>query len=102
MSDPTFRDFAAAIMGQDLPAAGAVLATLLGVDADAGIGAATHFQRKMSGDPSFVAKAMGLRTAVTSGSDDNIAALLVDCFDLPKETVAEAVRALRRRYPATS
>jgi hypothetical protein len=43
---------------------------------------------------------MGLRTAVTSGSDDDIAALLGDCFGLTGPTRGSAVTALRKQYPA--
>lgn len=48
-----------------------------------------------------MSKAMGLRTAVTSGSEEDIAALLGDCFGLSGAAVASAVATLRKRYPAT-
>jgi hypothetical protein len=51
-------------------------------------------------DPAFMPKAMGLRTAVTSGSDAEIAALLGDCFGLDGPARDAAAGALRARYPA--
>ena len=47
-------------------------------------------------------KAMGLRNAVTGGTDAEIATLLKDCFDLPPSSVATAIETLRKRYPAPS
>jgi hypothetical protein len=54
----------------------------------------------MTADPGFMAKAMGLRTAVTSGSDGEIAALLGDCFGLNGPARDGAVATLRKQYPA--
>ncbi|HEY4242816.1 MAG TPA: hypothetical protein VGM88_23535 [Kofleriaceae bacterium] len=100
MADVTFRDFAGAVMRQDTPAAAATLEALLGLDASAAAAATAHFQRGMtSGDPAFMQKAMGLRSAVTSGSDADIAALLRDAFGIADAT--GPVAALRARYPAT-
>jgi hypothetical protein len=98
MQELTFRDFAGAIMGDDMPRAAEVLGALLGLDADASRSAALHFKSRMASDPDFMMKAMGLRTAVTSGTDDDIAKLLGDCFGLGD--TGPAVAALRRRYPA--
>jgi hypothetical protein len=100
MSELTFRDFAGAIMGNDTARAGEVLEALLGLDHDAALAAAGHFQRSMGADPAFMGKAMGLRTAVTSGSDAEIAALLGDCFAIKGDAVAPAVATLRKKYPA--
>src|SRR6185295_11398775 len=101
MGEPTFRDFAGAIMGGDTAAATTVLATLLGLAPAAALTATEHFRAQMTGgDPSFMQKAMGLRTAVTSGDDAAIAALLADCFGLDESTRTAAVAALRERYPA--
>lgn len=100
MSELTFRDFAGAIMGNDTARAGEVLEELLGLDKAAGADAATHFQRSMAADPTFMAKAMGLRNAVTGGTDEEIAALLGDCFGIVGGAVAPAVTALRKKYPA--
>ncbi len=98
MSDVTFRDFAGAIMKQDVASAQQVLSTLLGLDVSASAAATEHFRSRMA-DPAFMPKAMGLRTAVTSGSDDEIAALLGDCFGLAGQAQTDAVAALRVRYP---
>lgn len=100
MAELTFRDFAGAIMGGDTARAAEVLAQLLGLDSEAATAAATHFRSTMAADPAFMSKAMGLRTAVTSGSDQDISALLGDCFGLSGDTVPAAVAALRKQYPA--
>lgn len=100
MSELTFRDFAGAIMGNDTARAGEVLQALLGLDHDGGLAAAGHFQRSMSADPAFMTKAMGLRSAVTGGTDEEIARLLADCFGLSGAAVAPAVATLRKKYPA--
>jgi hypothetical protein len=101
MSELTFRDFAGAIMGNDSARAGHVLEQLLGLDTAAGLAAAAHFQNAMSADPNFMGKAMGLRNAVTSGPDEEIAALLADCFGLTGGAIPSAVAALRKKYPST-
>jgi hypothetical protein len=99
MAELTFRDFAGAIMGGDAARAAEVLGQLLGLDGPAATLATAHFQTGMSSDPAFMGKAMSLRAAVTGGSDDEIAALLRDCFGLAGDTVTGAVAALRTRYP---
>ena len=96
----TFRDFAGAVMGGDATRAAEVLGLLLGLDTASATAAAAHFEKSMKADPAFVTKAMGLRQAVTGGSDDDIAALLADCFGLSGATVPAAVAALRKQYPA--
>jgi len=98
MADVTFRDFAGAIMRSDLPAASAVLETLLELPPDRAAAAAEHFRGRM-GDPAFMPRAMSLRTAVTSGSDEEIGALLEDCFGLTGPARGDALAAVRRRYP---
>lgn len=97
--DVTFRDFAGAVMRGDAPAAAAVLETLLGLPPDQAAAATDHFRGRMA-DPAFVPKAMGLRGAVTTGTDAEIAALLGDCFGLDGAPRDAAVTALRTRYPA--
>ncbi len=97
MADVTFRDFAGAVMQGNLDGAASVLETLLDVSPDQARTATEHFRARMT-DPAFMPKAMGLRTAVTSGSDDEIAQLLGDCFGLDAATRTSAVAALRRRY----
>jgi hypothetical protein len=97
--DVTFRDFAGAVMRGDASAAAGVLETLLGLGPDQAAAATAHFQGRMT-DPAFMPRAMGLRAAVTSGTDAEIAALLADCFGLAGAAGAAAVGALRTRYPA--
>ena len=99
-TDPTFRDFAGAVMRGDIPAAAAVLELLLGLAPAQATAATEHFRNRMA-DAAFVPKAMGLRAAVTTGTDAEIAALLEDCFGLEGRAVCDAaVAVLRTRYPA--
>lgn len=94
MAELTFRDFAGAIMQGDAAAAATVLETLLALSPDQARAAAEHFRSQMA-DPAFMPKAMGLRHAVTSGTDAEIAALLTDCFGLAEPARTSAVAALR-------
>lgn len=98
MAEVTFRDFAAAIMKGDVAAAGEVLQPLLGLGATEARAAADHFvaQSRAAG-PAFMAKAMGLRAAVASGSEAEIGALLRDCFGLGDASLTTAIAALTRR-----
>jgi hypothetical protein len=100
MTQLTFRDFAGAIMEGNSKRAGEVLEGLLELDASVATAAASHFQRRMAADPAFMSKAMGLRAAVTGGSDKDIGALLGECFGLTGTTTDAAVLALRKQYPA--
>lgn len=97
MSELTFRDFAGAIMADDAKRAAEVLAVLLAVDAPRAEGAVKHFQDHAKADPAFMMKAMGLRAAVTGGTDDEMSALLTDCFGITD--TASVVDALKKRYP---
>lgn len=97
-SQPTFRDFAGAIMQGDLAAAGALLETLLGTDAAQSRASAEHFQREMTRDPAFVQKAMGMRQVVTAGGREELRALLADCFELDAATSAAACDAVWSRF----
>jgi hypothetical protein len=99
--EPTFRDFAGAVMRGDPAAAAAVLEMLLGLPAAQAAAATEHFRGRMA-DPAFMPKAMGLRAAVTTGTDAEIAALLGDCFGLEGTARDAAVGALRTHYPAPS
>lgn len=101
MADVTFRDFGGAVMAGDVDEAGNVLGELLGVAPAQALAAAKHFLAQMSAvGPTFMMKAMGLRTAVTSGTDAEIHALLGECFGLDEATSTAATAALRTRYPA--
>jgi hypothetical protein len=99
MSELTFRDFAGHVMRGDPAAAASVLESLLGLAPESARAATEHFRTRMT-EPSFMPKAMGLRTAVTSGSDGEIAALLGDCFGLDAAGQATGLAALRTKYPA--
>jgi len=98
MNEPTFRDFAMAAMQGNVDTASGTLETLLGLTAPQAKAATEHFRSRL-GDPSFVPKAMGLRTAVTSGSDAQIDELLGECFGLSDEVRATATATVRARYP---
>ncbi len=100
MSEPTFRDFAMAAMQGNVDTAAGTLETLLGLPAPEAKAATEHFRSRL-GDPSFVPKAMGLRTAVTSGTDAQIDELLGECFGLTGEVRTAATAAVRARYPLT-
>jgi hypothetical protein len=107
MAEVTFRDFAAAIMKGDADAASAALQPLLGLDPPAAHAAAQHFQGQFAAaGPAFMAKAMGLRTALAGGPaggaeggdpDGALGALLRDCFGLADAPLATAIATLRRR-----
>ena len=98
MADVTFRDFAGAIMQGNIASAATVLETLLGLPTDQATASSEHFRSRMS-DPAFMPKAMGLRTAVTTGTDDEIGALLGDCFGLDDSAKPGAMATLKTRYP---
>jgi hypothetical protein len=100
MSDapqPTFRDFASSIFAGDLAAAARTLEVLLGLPPERAQAAAEHFRGKMA-DPSFLPRAMSLRTAIESPDDAVVGALLVDCFGLAQVEASAATSALRARY----
>ncbi len=100
MAELTFRDFAGAVMQGDTARASTVLQELLALAPDAATAATAQFRVRMA-DPTFMPKAMSLRTAVQSGSDQEISSLLGECFGLDGDTRAAAVTALRSRYPKT-
>ena len=102
MSDEvTFRDFAAAIMQNDVDGAAKTLQPLLSLDASAAESAAKHFQTQMAAQgQGFMMKAMGLRNAVTEGSDAEVAQLLGDLFGMTGASASAGVTALRAKYPS--
>jgi hypothetical protein len=72
-----------------------VLQPLLGLDESQGRAAAQHFHaRSVAAGPAFMGRAMGLRTAIASGSRDEISALLHDCFGLADAPLATAIATL--------
>ena len=96
MADVTFRDFAMAAMQKQTDVAAGHLETLLGLAAAPARAATEHFQERAS-DPAFMPKAMSLRTAVTSGTDDEIGDILAECFGLDAAHRASAVATIRAR-----
>lgn len=99
MADPTFKDFAMAAMQGNVAGAASTLEILLALTAPQAQAATEHFRSRL-GDPTFVPKAMGLRTAVTSGTDAEISDLLGECFGLDGELRTSATAAVRARYPS--
>jgi len=98
MSEPrTFRDFASEIFAGNLDAASATLAGLLALDPARARAAAQHFQGKTA-DPSFLPRAMSLRTAIEGPDDAAVEALLIDCFALDPGEARASTAALRARY----
>jgi len=97
MADPTFKDFAMATMQGNVAAAATTLELLLALTGPQAQAATEHFRSRL-GDPSFVPKAMGLRTAVTTGTDAEISDLLGECFGLEGEVRTAATAAVRARY----
>jgi hypothetical protein len=94
----TFRDFAGAIMEGNLERGGEVLQTLLAVDAATAHAAAAFFHKQMQSGPDFMMKAMGMRTVVTEGTEEQLIALLADCFDLRGDVGTAAAKAVFARY----
>lgn len=84
-------------MKGDVEGGGRVLEQLLALDSETARGASQHFHTQSAAlGPAFMGKAMGLRTAVASGSVDDIAATLRDCFGLTEPSLSTAVAALRQ------
>ena len=98
MSDLTFRDFAGAIMEKNDARAAEVLQSLLGVDADAGSSAAAFFKTQMAADPSFMMKAMGMRTVVQEKDESGLVELIHGCFGLDTASAQTAAKAVLSRY----
>jgi hypothetical protein len=94
----TFRDFASAVMGNTEQKAAEILAQLIQIDAQQSVAATTFFKNKLTSDPAFMMKAMGLRQAVTEGSSEQIQALLHDLFDLPESLSATAAAHLKKKH----
>jgi hypothetical protein len=100
MTEPTFRDFAFAVMQGNVTSAAATLEVLLALPAPMASAATEHFRARVA-DPAFMPKAMSLRTVVTSGTDEQLGDLLVECFGLDATARTKAIAAVRTRYPAT-
>jgi hypothetical protein len=103
MPTVSFRDYAGSVSKNDLPTAHTQLQTLLGLTADESQTATAVFQHQANTlGMAFLAKAMGLRAAVESGTDDDIGKILVDCFGLDEKQRVTAVASVRTQYPAKS
>ncbi len=87
-------------MGGDRAKAASVLEVLLGATPETATAASSYFESRTK-DPAFMPKAMGLRTAVTTGTDEEIAILVEQCFGLHGPALARAVAALRAKHPRT-
>ena len=98
MAERSFRDFAGAVMAGKIEEAAVVLAELLALDDEAANRATSHFDDGMrTGGPEFMAKAMGLRTAVATRDESQIRGVLADCFGLAGPVLDGATAALLRR-----
>jgi hypothetical protein len=97
-SKPTFRDFVGSLMGSDHDAAARTLQSLLTLDGPAARVATEHFVSKMEADPSFMMKAMGMRTAVESKNVGDVQTLLEACFALAPEQAATSATSLLAQY----
>ena len=95
MADPNFRDFAGAVMAGKSEEAAQVLAVLLDLDGDAARRATGFFDGEMKrGGQTFMMKALGLRTAVSSGDDGQIREVLAECFALEGPALERATARL--------
>jgi len=98
MAERTFRDFAGAVMAGKNEEATAVLGELLALDDEAAGAATAHFDSGMrGGGPEFMAKAMGLRTAVGARDESATRGILADCFGLTGAALDGATAALLRQ-----
>jgi hypothetical protein len=100
MSEVTFREFAGALMQGNRAGAASMLEQLLGLPPEEAV-KATDFFGERTKDPVFLTKAMGLRNAVQTGTDEDIANVLAECFGLDQAQRAHAVAVVRNRYPTS-
>ena len=100
MSEVTFREFAGALMQGNRAGAASMLEQLLGLPPAEAV-KATDFFGERTKDPVFLTKAMGLRNAVQTGTDDDIANVLAECFGLDEQQRQHAVATVRNRYPTS-
>ena len=99
MTEPlTFRDFAAAVMSNDVTKAASVLETLLGLDAERATTAAQHFAQRMQAGPEFMMKAMGMRQVVEARDEAKLKELLTDLFGLDGAVCESASATIAARY----
>lgn len=100
MAEVTFREFAGALMQGNRAGATSMLEQLLGLPPDEAA-KATDFFGDRTKDPVFLTKAMGLRNAVQSGTDEDIGNVLAECFGLDEAQRTRAVATVRNRYPTS-
>ena len=96
-SPHTFQQFADRIQADDLPGAGAVLGSLLGLPKARAVSCARTFARRLRSDEHFIGKVMQLRSELEAGSAHGAVALLVDCFGLTGVEALGLINTLRRR-----
>jgi hypothetical protein len=96
-SPHTFQQFAERIQADDLPGAGVVLGSLLGLPKGRAVACARTFARRLRSDDDFISKVMQLRCELEAGSAHGAVALLVDCFGLTGVEALGVMNALRRR-----
>lgn len=101
MPKATFRELAMAVSQNNLELANTQLQELIGLPPDECTTAIAFFQKALL-QPGFLPKAMGLRTAVESGTDQEIGDILVLCFGLDDRQRAIAVARTRENYPRAS
>jgi hypothetical protein len=98
MPKATFRELAMSVSQNNLDLANTQLQELIGLSPDESATAVAFFQKALQ-QPGFLPKAMGLRTAVESGTDEEIGDILVLCFGLDDRQRAIAVARTRENYP---
>lgn len=96
-SPHTFQQFAERIQANDLPGAGLILGSLLGLPKTRAVACARTFSRRLRSDEDFISKVMQLRCELDAGSFHGAVALLVDCFGLTGVEALGVMNALRRR-----
>jgi len=101
-SPVTFRDFAGALMADDLPLASSHLEALLGVSVETARAGAEYFRAQISSDPSFMAKAMAMRQVVQTGTREELVTLLEDCFSLGSDSASAAAGVVWDRFRSES
>lgn len=100
MSDnpTTFRDFAGALMADDMTLAAGHLEVLLGVSADVARSGAEHFRSRIQSDAAFMTKAMGMRQVVQTGTREELVELLGECFSLEPSSAASAAHVVWKQF----
>lgn len=103
MEQPSFRDFAQAIMTEDDPAAAGCLVYLFGLVPTAAAGAVMHFRKGMNQEGGeFMKRAVGLRKAVLLGRREEVTQLLEVCFGLLGDQALVAQTNLRHLFVENS